>query len=140
MPNQNAVNHTKLHYLKNNILIFVYLFLCTFTARRGKAALPPALRYGSLGFFSLAGAYGGFLTGGPAYSRRILSVPDSQLADDLRIVIGDWQSRLPPGGIPESVPHEELPDAPVGMGRGKEEIIARDPKEVRRQMRQQDAQ
>lgn len=48
-----------------------------------------------MAFFSFCGAYTGFLSGGPIYAKRILSVPDSQLAEDLRVVIGDWQARVP---------------------------------------------
>lgn len=92
--------------------------------------MPPLLRYGSLTFFSLAGAYAGFMSAGPAYAKRILSVPNSRLADDLRTVIEDWNSR---GPVPttEVEPHEALPEGPVGSGRGKDEIVARDPKVVR---------
>lgn len=48
-----------------------------------------------MAFLSFCGAYAGFLSGGPVYARRILSVPNSQLAEDLRIVVGDWQARVP---------------------------------------------
>lgn len=37
----------------------------------------------------------GFLSAGPMCAERILSVPNSQLADDLHAVIGDWQYRVP---------------------------------------------
>lgn len=53
------------------------------------------MRYGGVGFFALVGGYAGFLSAGPTYARRILAVPDSKLADDLRIVAGDWQTRTP---------------------------------------------
>lgn len=35
------------------------------------------------------------MSAGELYAKRILAVPDSQLAEDLRIVIGDWQARVP---------------------------------------------
>ncbi len=70
--------------------------------RRGKPPLPPGLRFGAIGFFSLLGGYAGFLSAGPIYARRILSVPNSALADDLRIVAGDWQQRTPDFSISAS--------------------------------------
>lgn len=79
----------------------------------------------------------GFMSAGKMYAQRILSVPNSRLADDLRIVIGDWQSRNAPIATDQenALPNEPLPDAAVGTGRGKNEIIARDPKDVRREQR-----
>lgn len=65
------------------------------SVRKGKPPLPGYVRYGGITFFSILGAYVGFLTGGPIYARRILSVPDSRLAEDLRIVAEDWQARVP---------------------------------------------
>lgn len=106
--------------------------------RKGASPFPKSLRYGSLVFFSFAGAYTGFMSAGKMYAQRILSVPNSRLADDLRIVIGDWQSRNAPIATEQedALPNEPLPtDAAVGIGRGKNEIIARDPKDVRREQR-----
>ena len=37
----------------------------------------------------------GLLSGGPIYAQRILSVPGSALADDLRMVASGWQQRVP---------------------------------------------
>jgi hypothetical protein len=65
-------------------------------ARKGKPSLPPGLRYGSFGFFAFMGMYAGFLSAGPLCAKRILAVPNSRIADDLRSVIGDWQAREPP--------------------------------------------
>lgn len=62
-------------------------------ARRGKRPLPPGLRYGAGGFFTLAGGYVGLISGGPMYAARILAVPNSKFADELRVVAGDWQSQ-----------------------------------------------
>jgi hypothetical protein len=42
------------------------------------------------------GVYAGFLSAGPLCAKRILAVPNSRIADDLRSVIGDWQAREPP--------------------------------------------
>lgn len=64
-------------------------------ARRGKPPLPPGTKYGSLGFFLFLGAYGGFLSAGALCAERVLSVPNSPLADDLRQTLGDWQARAP---------------------------------------------
>jgi len=75
--------------------------------RKGKRALPPGLRYGAGGFFTLVGGYVGFLSGGPWYTRRILAVPNSKFADDLRIVAGDWQTPVPTG--PPLKTEEEAP-------------------------------
>lgn len=105
-----------------------------FTARRGKPALPAYLRYSGLGVFSFAGAYVGFMSGGGLYARRILALPNSRLADDLRIVIDDWQSRKPIDTT-DALPHEPLPQGAPGTGHGKNEIIPRDPKEVRAEQR-----
>lgn len=49
----------------------------------------------------------GFLSGGPVYARRILAVPNSKLAEDLRIVVGDWQSRVPETQISQMQPIPE---------------------------------
>lgn len=76
------------------------------------------------------------MSGGPAYTHRILGVPNSRLADDLRTVMGDWQARLPTDYV-DSDPHEPLPEGPVGTRHGKDEIIPRDPKEVRAEQRLQ---
>lgn len=68
------------------------------------------MRYGALPFFSVAGAYVGILSGGPLYARRLLSVPNSSLAEDLRIAIGDWDARVPSNFEAEqNGPHAELP-------------------------------
>lgn len=92
------------------------------------------MRYGSVLFFSVAGTYLGFISGGPLYAKRILSVPNSRLADDLRTVIGDWKAR---DVVPEveATPNEPLPDGVPGTGRGQNEIIPRDPKDVRAEQR-----
>lgn len=105
--------------------------------RKGPSPFPNSLRYGSLLFFSFAGAYAGFMSAGKMYAQRILSVPNSRLADDLRIVIGDWQSRNGPIATEQdtALPDEPLPDAAVGTGRGKNEIIPRNPTDVRREQR-----
>lgn len=79
------------------------------------------------------------MSGGPTYAKRILSVPDSRLADDLRTVIEDWNSRDAPP-ITEALPNEPLPEGPAGTGRGKDEIIARDPKVVRNEERRREVQ
>lgn len=78
------------------------------------------------------------MSAGPAYAKRILSVPNSRLADDLRTVIEDWNSR---GTLPstDAEPHEALPEGPVGSGRGENEIIARDPRLVRDEERRRAA-
>lgn len=60
--------------------------------RRGMRPLPMGLRYSAGGFFTLAGGYVGLISGGPWYASRILAVPNSEFADELRIVAGDWQS------------------------------------------------
>lgn len=39
--------------------------------------------------------YVGFLSAGTMCAERVLAVPSSRLADDLRQVIGDWQGRVP---------------------------------------------
>jgi hypothetical protein len=78
------------------------------TARRGKRPLPPVVRYGAFGFFSFIGMYAGFLSAGPLCAQRVLSVPNSRVADDLRVVIGDWQARVPVG------PDAPLPDSESG--------------------------
>ncbi len=62
-------------------------------ARRGQRPLPVGLRYGAGGFFTLVGGYVGLISGGPLYAARILAVPNSRFADELRVVAGDWQSQ-----------------------------------------------
>lgn len=84
------------------------------------------MRYGTVGFFSLVGAYAGFISAGPLYAERILSVPGSKLAEDLRIVAGDWEARAPmprdeeqtPAGAdsPPPPPIERRGAAPEGAG------------------------
>lgn len=50
--------------------------------------------------------------------KRILAVPNSKLADELRIVAGDWQARVPNNDqIPDVLPHAPLPD-PNKPGQG----------------------
>lgn len=74
------------------------------------------------------------MSGGGLYASRILAVPNSRLADDLRIVIDDWKSRKPIESY-GALPHEPLPEGAPGSGRGKNEIIPRDPREVRAEKR-----
>lgn len=75
-------------------------------ARKGKPPLPSGVKYGSLGFFLFLGAYGGFLSAGSLCAERVLAVPNSRLADDLRHTIGDWQARAP---VPEHMTIDESP-------------------------------
>lgn len=79
------------------------------------------------------------MSGGPTYAKRILSVPNSRLADDLRTVIEDWNSRGT-AQVADVEPHEPLPEGPAGTGRGKDEIIPRDPRVVRAEERQRATQ
>lgn len=79
------------------------------------------------------------MSAGNIYSQRILAVPNSRLADDLRTVIGDWHSRGPAPEL-EAIPHEPLPEGAPGTGRGKDEITPRDPKEVRAEQRRKQKQ
>lgn len=110
--------------------------LSTLRARRGLPRLPPLLRYGSATAFAAVGTYAGFMSAGPLYTRRILAVPNSKVADDLRTAMSDWHSRheIP---LTESVPSDPLPEGDVGSGVGRNEIEARDPKVVRAEERAQ---
>lgn len=99
--------------------------ICTFvmlrgrfhsTGRRGATPLPRYIRYGSVAFFSFCGAYVGFLSGGPFYARRILSVPNSQLAEDLRIAVGDWQARVPQTPVVDLEEVNQKPDPMLSSG------------------------
>ncbi|KAI0559414.1 hypothetical protein FGB62_152g028 [Gracilaria domingensis] len=103
--------------------IWFYLTLASGgSVRKGKRPLPGYIKYGGLSFFSLMGAYIGGISAGPLYAQRILAVPDSRLADELRTFIGDWKTRLPNDFDYSSVqPHAPLPD-PDNPGSGADEI------------------
>lgn len=112
-------------------------FICT--ARRGKAPLPGYVKYSSLTFFSLAGAYIGCASAGSLYVKRLLSVPNSRIADDLRTYMGDWSARLPnefENFDPE--PHAPLPD-PNNPGSGAD-VVPPPPPSRSSQRRKQNVQ
>lgn len=56
------------------------------------------------------GAYGGLLSAGSLCAERILAVPNSRLADDLRAAIGDWQARAP---VPQTDAAPSMEDTSV---------------------------
>lgn len=90
-----------------------------------------------MSIFSLIGAYLGGVSAGPLYVERILSVPNSRLADDLRTVINDWKTRLPSDyDTSGQEPHAPLPD-PDNPGSGANEIPPPPPSRSRRKDRQQ---
>ncbi|CAN8065635.1 unnamed protein product [Agarophyton chilense] len=92
------------------------------SARKGRSQLPGYIKYSGVSFFSIVGAYVGGISAGPLYAQRILAVPDSRLADELRTFIGDWKTRLPKDfdDLPVE-PHAPLAD-PNNPGSGADEI------------------
>lgn len=60
--------------------------------RRGRRPLPTGLRYGFGGLFTLVSGYAGLQSGGHWYVSRMLSVPNSKFADELRVYAGEWES------------------------------------------------
>lgn len=82
-------------------------------ARRQSPPLPRAVRLSALAVGGLAAAYAGAASAVPAHAAALMALPDSRLAEELRIAVGDWGGRIKVKDVvevePDAVVRERRP-------------------------------